>query len=94
MQDDITDGVNAMITSEYADANRICIVGASYGGYAALAGGAFTPELYKCVAAVAPVTDLRDMLSEERRTRQRGHWAVEYWERLMAAGDASRGTPR
>ena len=45
MQDDITDGVKALIKEGTADPNRICIVGASYGGYAALAGGAFTPEL-------------------------------------------------
>ncbi|MCK5750154.1 MAG: S9 family peptidase, partial [Oricola sp.] len=59
MQHDVTDVVKAAITTGIADPDRICIVGASYGGYAALAGGAFTPELYKCVAAFAPVVDLR-----------------------------------
>ncbi|MEA3105940.1 MAG: hypothetical protein QOI88_545 [Gammaproteobacteria bacterium] len=45
MQDDVTDGVTAMIDQGIADARHICIVGASYGGYAALAGAAFTPSL-------------------------------------------------
>lgn len=58
MQDDITDGVNAMARAGYADPERVCIVGASYGGYAALAGAAFTPDLYQCAAAIAPLTDL------------------------------------
>ena len=51
MQDDITDGLKALIADGTADSKRVCIVGASYGGYAALAGGAFTPELYKCVVS-------------------------------------------
>lgn len=87
MQDDVTDGVKALIAIGMADPDRICIVGASYGGYAALAGGAFTPELYACVAAIAPVTDLPRMLIDERRDRGRDHWVVAYWERVI--GDLS-----
>ena len=48
MQDDITDGVNWMVKEQVADKDRVCIYGASYGGYAVLAGLAFTPEVYKC----------------------------------------------
>ena len=44
MQDDVTDGVKALIAQGIVDPKRVCIVGASYGGYAALAGAAFTPE--------------------------------------------------
>jgi len=47
MQDDVTDGVRAMIEQKIADPRRICILGFSYGGYAALAGAAFTPDLYE-----------------------------------------------
>lgn len=92
MQDDVTDGVQAMIDGGFADADRICIVGASYGGYSALAGGAFTPDLYKCVAAIAPVTDLHQMLLDERYNSGRDHWVNAYWNRLMANGEASRET--
>jgi dipeptidyl aminopeptidase/acylaminoacyl peptidase len=48
MQDDITDGVNWLVEQGIADKERIGIYGASYGGYATLAGLAFTPDLYKC----------------------------------------------
>lgn len=48
MQDDITDGVKWLIEQGIADPKRIGIYGGSYGGYAVLAGLAFTPELYAC----------------------------------------------
>lgn len=48
MQDDITDGVKWLIDSGIADPKRIAIYGGSYAGYAALAGLAFTPDLYAC----------------------------------------------
>ena len=83
MQDDITDGVRALIRSGRADPDRICIVGGSYGGYAALAGGAFTPDLYQCVAAIAPVADLPMMLSDERRDSGAKHWVYDYWKRVI-----------
>lgn len=59
MQDDVTDGVHAMIDQGIADTHHVCIVGMSYGGYAALAGAAFTPNLYACAASVNGVSDLR-----------------------------------
>lgn len=48
MQDDITWGVKHLIDQGIADKNRVAIMGGSYGGYATLAGLAFTPELYAC----------------------------------------------
>lgn len=87
MQDDLTDGLRALVDAGLADPGKVCIVGASYGGYAALAGGAFTPELYKCVVAIAPVSDLRLMLREERRDRGRTHWVIDYWEERMTDGE-------
>ncbi|MEA3443492.1 MAG: S9 family peptidase [Bacteroidota bacterium] len=48
MQDDITDGVNWLVKQGIADPERVSIYGASYGGYAVLAGLAFTPDLYCC----------------------------------------------
>ncbi|MEO0613347.1 MAG: prolyl oligopeptidase family serine peptidase, partial [Pseudomonadota bacterium] len=83
MQHDVTDGLNAMIKTGWADADRVCIVGASYGGYAALAGGAFTPKKYKCIAAVAPVTDLVKMIFDERRDSGSDSWVVTYWKLLI-----------
>ncbi|MDG1824733.1 MAG: S9 family peptidase [Henriciella sp.] len=88
MQDDVTDGVKTLIAEGLADPDRVCIVGASYGGYSALAGGAFTPELYKCVVAIAPVSDLAMMISESREDYGRSSWVTSYWEERMADGDA------
>lgn len=58
MQDDVSDAVKYLTDSGVADKDRVCIVGHSYGGYAALAGATLTPELYKCAIAVAGVSDL------------------------------------
>jgi dipeptidyl aminopeptidase/acylaminoacyl peptidase len=58
MQDDITAGVRHLIAQKIADPDRICIMGASYGGYAALEGLVKTPELFKCGVSVSGVTDL------------------------------------
>ena len=66
MQDDLTDAVQYAIRSGLANANRICIVGAGYGGYAALMGSVKTPDLYRCAVSLGGVTDLRDLVSDSR----------------------------
>ena len=58
MQDDITDGVNWIVENGIGDKDRIAIYGASYGGYATLAGMAFTPELYACGIDYVGVSNL------------------------------------
>lgn len=58
MQDDITDGVNWLIKEGIADPKRVAIYGASYGGYATLAGAAFTPDLYACAIDYVGVSNL------------------------------------
>lgn len=59
MQDDITDGVRAVVTQQLVDPHRVCIVGTTpYSGYAALAGAAFTPELYACAISINGLSDL------------------------------------
>lgn len=88
MQDDVTDGVRHLMESGAIDRERICIVGASYGGYVALAGGAFTPDLYRCVVAMAPDSDLIQMLDEERMLQGRGSLGYAYWVDLT--GDPNR----
>lgn len=58
MQDDVTDATRWAIQQGVADAGRVCIYGASYGGYAALMGAAREPSLYKCAAGYVGVYDL------------------------------------
>jgi len=61
MQDDIADGTRWAIAQGYADARRVCIAGASYGGYATLMGLVNDPQLYKCGVEWAGVTDINLM---------------------------------
>jgi dipeptidyl aminopeptidase/acylaminoacyl peptidase len=58
MQDDLTDSVKWAIAQGIADPARVAICGASYGGYAALAGVAFTPELYCCAVNYVGAVDM------------------------------------
>jgi len=80
MQDDVTDGVKAMIRQGIADRRRICIVGASYGGYAALAGAAFTPDLYACAVSINGVSDLPALLRYEKAHSGSRPDTVIYWK--------------
>ena len=58
MQDDITDGVQWLIKQGIADPKRIAIYGGSYGGYATLAGVAFTPDLYAAAVDYVGVANM------------------------------------
>lgn len=63
MQNDITDGVEWLIKEGIADKDRIGIFGASYGGYATLAGVAFTPDLYAAAVDYVGVSNLFTFLN-------------------------------
>jgi dienelactone hydrolase len=58
MQNDITDGVNYLISQKIVNPKKICIYGGSYGGYATLAGLTFTPDLYTCGISYVGVSNL------------------------------------
>ncbi|HEY2681973.1 MAG TPA: S9 family peptidase [Steroidobacteraceae bacterium] len=62
MQDDLTFGVKALIAQGTADASRVGIAGGSYGGYATLAGVAFTPKLYAAAVAIVAPSNLITLL--------------------------------
>jgi dipeptidyl aminopeptidase/acylaminoacyl peptidase len=64
MQDDITDTVRYTIAEGIADPERICIYGASYGGYAAMAGAYRDPDLYQCAVGYVGVYDLPMMFKK------------------------------
>ena len=66
MQDDLEDSTRWLIDAGIADPDRICIVGASYGGYAALMGVADTPELYACAVSFAGLSDLNKFMISKR----------------------------
>ena len=58
MQNDLTDAINYLVKEGIANPDKVCIYGASYGGYAAMAGLTFTPDLYKCGINYVGVTDV------------------------------------
>jgi dipeptidyl aminopeptidase/acylaminoacyl peptidase len=63
MQDDITDGIRYLVDQGIADPDRVCIMGASYGGYATLAGMVFTPELYACGVNIVGISNIVTLLN-------------------------------
>lgn len=66
MLDDIDDGTKWMIEKGYADPNNICIMGASYGGYAALQNSARGDVNYKCAIAFAPISNISALMHHLR----------------------------
>jgi len=92
MQDDLTDGVKTLVDQGLVDPARICIVGASYGGYAALAGAALTPDLYKCAVAIAGISDLDDFIGWRKRNWGSDSEGYTYW--LKAIGDPDKDEAR
>ena len=88
MQDDITDGVQWLIDHGVADKNRICLFGASYGGYSTLWGLMKTPELYRCGVAAFALTDISYFFSFNRWDWGRAVWS-DYGARTMI-GDPDR----
>ncbi|MBI2261562.1 MAG: S9 family peptidase [Caulobacterales bacterium] len=85
MQDDVTAGVEHLIAQGLADRSQICIVGASYGGYAALQAGATQADLYRCVVSIAGPSDLVAMMSWERSEAGTDSDRYDYW--LKSIGD-------
>jgi dipeptidyl aminopeptidase/acylaminoacyl peptidase len=74
--DDIAAGVDYLVAEGIADPKRICIVGWSYGGYAALMSAIEKPKLFRCVASIAGVSDPR-ALSEHQGNFVDGRTARE-----------------
>ena len=88
MQTDLSDGVRHLAAQGVIDPSKVCIVGSSYGGYAALAGVAMEPDVYRCAVSISGVSDLRAMLNSEARQtggRESRNPTIRYWNRFMGA---------
>jgi dipeptidyl aminopeptidase/acylaminoacyl peptidase len=83
MQDDITDGVQWLVGQGIADPKRIGIYGASYGGYATLAGVAFTPDLYAAAVDYVGVSNLFTFMKS----------IPPYWKPMLAKMQDMVGDP-
>jgi dipeptidyl aminopeptidase/acylaminoacyl peptidase len=73
----LTDGTKALIDAGIADPQRICIVGWSYGGYAALLSVVEEPRFYQCAVSIAGVTDPMILIQKARNFMNR-RWVKEY----------------
>lgn len=67
MQTDLLDGVQALAAQGLVDPSKVCIVGASFGGYAALAGVSLHPDAYRCAVSIAGIGDLGQLIVEQGR---------------------------
>ncbi len=89
MQTDLSDGVRYLADLGTIDPKRVAILGASYGGYAAMAGATLDPGVYRCAVAIAGLSDIKmwvDSLVEKYGTRTDA--GVMYWTRFL--GDKER----
>jgi dipeptidyl aminopeptidase/acylaminoacyl peptidase len=84
MQTDLSDGVRYLVAHGLADPKRVCIVGASYGGYAALAGVTLQTGIYRCAVSVAGLADLAGFLrwTSDRMATSRNEF-TRYWDRFL-----------
>ncbi len=86
MQTDLSDGVHWLAKEGTIDPKRVCIVGASYGGYAALAGATLDRGVYRCAVSVAGPSDLKKMLLSVREAHNgEASSSQRYWLRFMGA---------
>ena len=81
MQTDLSDGVRFLAHEGTIDLARVCIVGASYGGYAALAGVTIDRGVYRCAASVGGVADPAALIRDAGTNR--GVLAQRYWAEFM-----------
>ena len=90
MQDDLTDGVKWVIAQGIADPERVVVSGASYGGYATMAGLAFTPELYCAGINYVGVTNLTTQWGKYHGTADQLGLVVEWFADMTKAEDRKR----
>ncbi len=89
MQTDLSDGVRYLVGKGTVDPDRVCIVGVSYGGYAALAGATIDTGVYRCAISVGGISDLRKFRKwvgdKANRFNEEG---TRYWDRYFSASGA------
>lgn len=89
MQTDLSDGVDYLAKQGIVDPARVCIVGGSYGGYAALAGVTLQPAVYRCAVSVAGISDLARMMRWETRGGIEDSYVTRYWDRFWGVSGST-----
>lgn len=88
MQDDLIDAVNWSIANKIADPNKICIMGSSYGGYAALTGLSFTPNFFACGVSIAGPSNLQTLMNNLPSTWQTKSYR---YKKIIGVWDSDEG---
>ena len=89
MQTDLSDGVRALAAQGLIDSRRVCIVGASYGGYAALAGATLESGVYRCAVSIAGMSDMKAMVKHDFSWPTGAPGTGErFWDRFLEVKDA------
>ncbi|MEE4348656.1 MAG: S9 family peptidase [Pacificimonas sp.] len=81
MQTDLSDGLHELVRKGIVDPERVCIMGASYGGYAALAGVTMQSGIYRCAVAVNAVADLERFYRDDLREAGQNRVLARAWRR-------------
>jgi len=93
MQDDLDDGVDWLVKSGEVDPKRVCIVGLSYGGYAALWGAIRNPDRYRCAASWAGPSDLPAMMHYDRKSFSATRYFREWRKKFSGDSDLDAVSP-
>jgi dipeptidyl aminopeptidase/acylaminoacyl peptidase len=83
MHDDLLDAVDWVVGQGYADKERVAIYGGSYGGYAALVGAAFTPDVFRCAVDIVGPSNLKTLIES----------IPAYWAPMIAQFHTRVGNP-
>jgi dipeptidyl aminopeptidase/acylaminoacyl peptidase len=83
MHDDLVDAVAAVVGRGWADPARVAVYGGSYGGYAALAGAAFTPDVFRCAVDVVGPSNLITLIES----------VPPYWKPMISLFKTRVGDP-
>jgi dipeptidyl aminopeptidase/acylaminoacyl peptidase len=95
MQDDLDDGVSWLAERGTVDPKRVCILGASYGGYAAMWGAVRNPDVYRCAISFAGISDVGEMLRFDRSQWIAQRYYRDWRDRIRGEGgfDLARVSP-
>lgn len=80
--EDVTEATKALVASGLVDRNRVGIVGTSFGGFLALEGAAFAPDLYRCAVGISPVCDWANTIRDRKYNKYTGNYYTRMVHKL------------
>lgn len=88
MQTDLSDGIRQLVHEGFVDPRRVCIVGASYGGYAAMAGATLPVDagIYRCAVSIAGISNLETLVEDKGSSKVHSDsYSGRYFDRYIGA---------